>query len=350
MQHTLLGACRRHRTWAADAGESFCRSEAVTRFFCKTTFCGSEGEVLCTVTNSLNTFHTQAPFSPAPCLSSFAVAGALLGTLPSPPAPPPASYPGHFSSAPFLEGPPPPRAPTDAVRLAVPALARLSPTFEEPRIPLREMADELSAELAEAKKAFHTANTNWTADPGNFALKEVKLSADLVVKEIEFKIKEAEVKALVTQGKGEDDAQVKSAKEAMHHADWAVKEARLRADLVVKENEYKIKEAEVKALLDKNMGDDNAQVKEAKAAMLRADLAVKEIKYEICAAKVDALVTQGKGEDDAQVKEAKAARDDARDERSKASARLDEFTKSASTPRGASPPSRRSRIPLVTNT
>jgi hypothetical protein len=220
------------------------------------------------------------------------------------------------------------------VRLAVPALARLSPTFEEPRIPLREMADELSAELAEAKKAFHTANTNWTADPGNFALKEVKLSADLTVKEIEFKIEEAT----------------------------------LRADLVVKENEYKIKEAEVKALLDKNMGDDNAQVKEAKEALhradlavkeakeaikeakLRADLAVKEIKYEICAAKVDALVTQGKGEDDAQVREAKAARDDARDERSKASARLDEFTKSASTPRGASPPSRRSRIPLVTNT
>ena len=92
------------------------------------------------------------------------------------------------------------------MRLAVPALARLSPTFEEPRIPLREMADELNAELAEAKKAFDTANTNWTADPGNFGLEKVKLSADLVVKEIEFKIKEAEVKALVTQGKGEDDA------------------------------------------------------------------------------------------------------------------------------------------------
>ena len=192
-----------------------------------------------------------------------------------------------------------PRAPTDAVRLAVPALARLSPTFEEPRVSLREMADgELSAELAEAKKAFETANTNWAADPGNFALKEVKLSADLVVEKIKYEIKEAKVEELVAQGKGEDDA----------------------------------------------------QVKEAKAAMLRADLAVKEIKYEICAAKVDALVTQGKGEDDAQVKEAKAARDDARDERSKASARLDEFTKSASTPRGASPPSRRSRIPLVTNT
>ena len=103
------------------------------------------------------------------------------------------------------------------------------------------MADELRAELAEAKKAFHTANTNWFADPGNFALKEVKLSADLTVKEIEYKIKEA---------------------------------------------------------------------------------------------KVDALVTQGKGEDDAQVKEAKAARDDARQERNKASARLDEFTKTAAAPQG----------------
>ena len=103
------------------------------------------------------------------------------------------------------------------------------------------MADELSAELAEAKKALQTANTNWAADPGNFALKEVKLSADLAVKEIEFKI---------------------------------------------------------------------------------------------CAAKVEALVTQGKGEDDAQVKMANKALDDARDERSKASARLDEFTKSAATQRG----------------
>ena len=145
------------------------------------------------------------------------------------------------------------------------------------------MADgELSAELAEAKKAYRTAYTNWAADPGNFALKEVKLSADLAVKEIEFKIKEAEVKALVAQGKGEDDA----------------------------------------------------QVKEAKAAMLRADLAVKEIKYEICAAKVEALMAQGKGEDDAQVKMANKALDDAREERSKASARLDEFTKTAAVPQG----------------
>ena len=47
------------------------------------------------------------------------------------------------------------------------------------------MADgELSNKLAKAEKAFETAYTNWAADPGNFALKEVKLSADLTVKEI----------------------------------------------------------------------------------------------------------------------------------------------------------------------
>ena len=104
------------------------------------------------------------------------------------------------------------------------------------------MADgDLTAELAEAEKACETAKANWTADPVNFGLKKVKLSSEVVVKEIEFKIKEAEFEALVTQGKGEDDAQVK---------------------------------------------------------------------------------------------EAKAARDDARDERSKASARLDEFTKSAAAPQG----------------
>ena len=58
--------------------------------------------------------------------------------------------------------------------------------------------------------------------------------------------------------------------------------------MFVKENDYKIKEAEVKALLDKNMGDDNAQVKEAKAAMHRADLAVKEAKEAIKEAKLRA--------------------------------------------------------------
>ena len=99
----------------------------------------------------------------------------------------------------------------------------------------------------------------------------------------------------MAQGKGEDDAQVKEAKAAMLRADWAVKEARLRADL-----------------------------------------AVKEIKYEICAAEVKTLMAQGKGEDDAQVKEAKAARDDAREERNKASARLDGFTTSKGAQQGLS--------------
>ena len=125
--------------------------------------------------------------------------------------------------------------------------------------------------------------------------------------------------------------------------------------MVVKEIEFKIKEAEVKALLDKNMGDDNAQVKEAKEALHRADLAVKEakeaikeaklradlvvekIKYEIKEAKVEELMAQGKGEDDAQVKVANKALDDARDERNKASARLDEFTKTAAAPQGNPP-------------
>ena len=116
------------------------------------------------------------------------------------------------------------------MRLAAPALARLSPTFEEPRIPLREMADELSAELAEAKKAFHTANTNWVADPDNFALKEVMLRADLAVKEIEFKIKEAKVEELVAQGKGEDDAQVKAAKAARDDAREERNKAEARLD------------------------------------------------------------------------------------------------------------------------
>ena len=149
------------------------------------------------------------------------------------------------------------------MRLAAPALARFSPTSEKPRISLREMADgELSAELAEAEKAFETANANWAADPDNFGLEKVKLSADLAVKEIEFKIEEA----------------------------------KLRADLVVKENEYKI-----------------------------------------CAAKVEKLVAQSKKKNDAQVREAKAARDDAREERNKAEARLDEFTKSQGTAISPSP-------------
>ena len=65
------------------------------------------------------------------------------------------------------------------------------------------MADgDLSIKLAEAEKACETANANWTADPVNFGLKKVKLSSEVVVKEIEFKIKEAEVKALVAQSKG----------------------------------------------------------------------------------------------------------------------------------------------------
>ena len=152
-------------------------------------------------------------------------------TRPAPfPTHQPASYPGPSSRARRR-----PRAPTDAVRLAAPALARLSPTFEEPRVSRREMADgELSAELAEAKKAYSTANTNWAADPGNFALKEVKLSADLTVKEIEFKIKEAEVKTLVAQGKGEDDAQVKEAKAARDDAREERNKASARLDEFIK--------------------------------------------------------------------------------------------------------------------
>ena len=222
------------------------------------------------------------------------------------------------------------------------------------------MADEeLSAELAEAEKAFETANANWAADSDNFALKEVKLSADVVVKEIEFKIKEAKVKTLVAQGKGEDDAQVKAAKEAKFRADWAVreakfsadwavKEAKFRADLAVKENEFKIKEAKVEAIVtQEGKGDDDAQVKFFKEAMQRADWAVKEAKFradlaakenefKIKEAKVEALLAQGKEYDDAQVKAAKAALDDARKERNKAETRLDEFITSRGIQQGLS--------------
>ena len=141
----------------------------------------------------------------------------------------------------------------------------------------------------------------------------------------------------------------------MHHADWAVKEARLRADLAVMENEYKICAAKVEKLVAQSKKKNDAQVKAAKEAMhradlavkeiefkieeakLRADLVVKEIKYEICAAKVEMLVAQSKKKNDAQVNEAKAARDDAREERNKASARLDEFTKSQGTAISPSP-------------
>ena len=49
------------------------------------------------------------------------------------------------------------------------------------------MADgELSTKLTKAEKAFETAKANWAADPDNLALKEVKLSAEVVVKEIQF--------------------------------------------------------------------------------------------------------------------------------------------------------------------
>ena len=81
------------------------------------------------------------------------------------------------------------------------------------------MADgELSTKLAEAKKAFETANANWVADPDNFSLEKVKLSADLVVKEVEFKIKEAKVEMLVAQSKKKNDAQVKVANKALDDA------------------------------------------------------------------------------------------------------------------------------------
>ena len=55
-----------------------------------------------------------------------------------------------------------------------PALARLSPAFEEPCVPLREMADgDLSTKLAKAEMDFETASVNWAADPVNFDLKKV---------------------------------------------------------------------------------------------------------------------------------------------------------------------------------
>ena len=40
-------------------------------------------------------------------------------------------------------------------------------------------------------------------------------------------------------------------------------------------------------------------------------------------------MVQGKGDDNAQVKEAQAAHDDAREERNKAAARFDQFTKNS---------------------
>ena len=84
------------------------------------------------------------------------------------------------------------------------------------------MADgDLSAELAEAKKAFHTANAKWAADPYNFGLEKVKLSAEVVVKEIEFKIKEAELKALLNKSMGEENALVEAANKALIKADEA---------------------------------------------------------------------------------------------------------------------------------
>ena len=89
------------------------------------------------------------------------------------------------------------------------------------------MADgDLRSRLAEAEKAFRIANEKWIADPLNIALKEVKLSAEVAVKEIKYEMCAGEVKELLVQSNGEENALVKEAKEARVNAEKALAFAR----------------------------------------------------------------------------------------------------------------------------
>ena len=89
----------------------------------------------------------------------------------------------------------------------------------------------MSTKLANAKKTFETAYANWTADPHNLSLEKVKLSAEVTIKEIEYKICAAKVEALLAQeGKVEDDAQVKFAKAARDNSREERNKAEVRLD------------------------------------------------------------------------------------------------------------------------
>ena len=68
----------------------------------------------------------------------------------------------------------------------------------------------MSIKLAEAEKAFETADANWAADPVKFGLEKAKLGAEVEVKKIKFEIKEADGKTLLAQGKMEEYIQIKT--------------------------------------------------------------------------------------------------------------------------------------------
>ena len=86
--------------------------------------------------------------------------------------------------------------------------------------------------------------------------------------------------------------------------------------------------AEKLAKAEKEFEDTRATLKttntvDNKEAMLRAEVAVKEIEYKIKEAELKALVDGGIGAEDLRFKVANKALDDAREERNKAEARLD---------------------------